>query len=388
MFTSEVEKLLAGDKLMKAALTKKRFSQITILVVFAAALVLSLSVIRRSYGNVGSGAAWAGGPATVARVEGRDISVRLYEMYLKNGIQALGLTDATAEGRDKINRLKAGIVAELIDRALIEAEAERRGLVIAPDQMESRYRRRVEEMGGDDVYRAYLKESKISDEDFRRIVAGELYGEMVQQELSQDLVVAPAEAEAFYDREKANPKYRALFVAPESVRASHILINARRLQIRGELQAKGTRDQAQLDRLATEEISKRRARAAELLNQLKAGASFAERARRYSDDAGSGARGGDLGWFTRDAHTAKFDAAAFTLKPGQLSDIVETEYGFHLIYVSAHQPEHTRRFDEVRARIEQQLLARRRAERLTAWLEARRRAADVAINPSYREGHQ
>jgi parvulin-like peptidyl-prolyl isomerase len=345
-----------------------------------------LSAIRRSYGNVNRSAVWAAGASVVARVEGRDISARIYEMYLKNGIQALGLTDASAEGRRKIAKLQEGIVSELIDRALIEAEAERRGFAIAADKLDSRYHQRVEEMGGNDAYRAYLNETNITDEDFRHIVTGELYGEVVQQELSKDLAVEPSEAQAFYDKEKSNPNYAALFIEPESLRASHILINARPLQIRSEMQAKGNRDQAQLDRMVAAEIRKRRGRAADLLSQLKRGANFAELARRYSDDPGTRERGGDLGRFTRDTHTPRFDEAAFTLKPGQLSQVVETDYGFHVIKATEHHPERARRFDEVRAQIAQQLLARKRAERLTSWLEARRRSANVLINPSYSAG--
>ena len=368
---------------MRGIPTRNRFSHITILVVVAAALGLSLSTLRRSYGNVADGDARAARPAIVATVEGRQISARVYEMYLKNGMQALGLNDASAEGRRRVAQLKEGIVSELIDRALIAAEAERRGFAVTKDTLESRYRRRVEEMGGD-AYRAYLNEANITDEDFRQIVAGEIEGEWLQQELSRDLSVGQSEAQAFYDKQKSNPQYAALFTEPEHVRASHILVGARRLQIRNELEARGTRDQAQLDRQVAEEVNKRRARAADLLNQLKRGASFAELARRYSDDPASRERGGDLGAFSRDTHTPRFDEAAFALKPGQLSAVVETEYGFHVIKVTEHTAQRTRAFDEVRPQIERQLLARKRAERLTSWLEARRRAADISVNPSYR----
>ena len=92
-----------------------KLAQITILVTIAAALTFSLSAIRRTYGSASRSDAWTGDPAVVARVEGRDISVRVYDMYLKNGIQALGLSDASAEGRRQIAQLKEGIVGELID---------------------------------------------------------------------------------------------------------------------------------------------------------------------------------------------------------------------------------------------------------------------------------
>ncbi|HKP13468.1 MAG TPA: peptidylprolyl isomerase [Blastocatellia bacterium] len=361
-----------------------RLAQITILVVIAAVFIVSLSAIRRTYGNVSRDRAWAGGSSVVARVEGRDISARVYDMYLKNGIQALGLSGANAEGRRQIAKLKEGIVNELIDRALIEIDAERRGLAVPADQLESRYRQRVEEMGGGEAYRVYLNETSVTDEEFRQIVRGELCVELMQQELSKDMSIDSSEAQAFYDKEKSNPQYAKLFVEPESMRAGHILINARRLQLRSEMQAKSGRDGAQLDRSVAEEMNKRRARAADLLNQLKGGADFAELARRYSEDPGTRDRGGDLGLFTRDTHTPRFDEAAFALKPGQLSEIVETEYGFHIIKAGEHRPERTRGFDELRAQIEQQLLMRKRGERLTTWLEARRRAADISINPTYR----
>ena len=185
---------------MKKVSKNIRFTQITILVVIAAALTFSLSAIRRTYGNVSRGGAWAGDPSVVARVEGRDISVRVYDMYLKNGLQALGLSEANAEGRRQIAKLKEGIVTELIDRALIGIDAERRGLVVPADQLESRYRQRVEELGGNDGYRAYLNEVNITDEEFRQIVKGEVCAEMMQQELSRDITIDPAEAQAFYDK--------------------------------------------------------------------------------------------------------------------------------------------------------------------------------------------
>ena len=168
------------------------------------------------------------------------------------------------------------------------------------------------------------------------------------------------------------------------MRASHILISARRLQLRNEMQAKSSPDAAPVDRMVADEMNKRRVRAADLLSQLKRGADFAELARRYSEDPGTRDRGGDLGLFTRDTHTPRFDQAAFALKPGELSEIIETEYGFHIIKAGEHRPERTRSFDELRPQIEQQLLARKRGERLTTWLEARRRAADISVNPSYR----
>ncbi len=317
-------------------------------------------------------------PVVLATVEGRQISAKLYSMYLKNGIQSLGLSDQTEEGRRRINLLKEGIIGELIDRALIEAEARRRNLSFTEEKLESEHKSRIAEMGGEEPYRAYLNESSVTDGEFRQIVAGEIYGLLLKQELDKEVSVAQTDVRNFYNKEKSNPKLEALFVEPESVRASHILINARSSQMASELGGNA--------QLVADETRKRRERAAEILSRVRAGADFARLARASSDDAGTRASGGDLGLFTRNTHTKKFDEAAFALKPGQVSRIIETDYGFHIIKVTEHRQSRVRSFDETRSAIEQQLLARARAERLSRWLENARRAAKINVTSFYRVG--
>jgi hypothetical protein len=73
-------------------------------------------------------------PPVVATVNDRPLLTRLYEMYLKNGREALGIDPKTEEGRTKLEQLREGIVSEMIDRTLIAEEAEKRGLTISPDK--------------------------------------------------------------------------------------------------------------------------------------------------------------------------------------------------------------------------------------------------------------
>jgi parvulin-like peptidyl-prolyl isomerase len=371
---------------MRIARDRNRSVIFIILISIIASVGFGLITIRKGFSASSEPNTRAAEASTIlATIDGRQISAKLYRMYLNNAIATLGLTEETEEGRRKLDSLKEGIIAELIDRALIEAEARRRNLSFTQEKLNSEYETRVEQMGGPELYRAYLSESNITDEEFRQIVAEEIYGEMLRQELSKDVSVAESEAQDFYSKEKTNPKYEALFQEPERVRASHILINARRAQIANDLVAKGS-DKAQLDRMVASELKKRREQAAEILNRAKAGADFARLARENSDDPGTRERGGDLGLFTRNTHTPKFDDMAFALKAGQISDIVETEYGFHIIKVAEHRPSRARSFDEVRPVIEQQLLARKQAERLTSWLNDRRRSAEINVTPSYRVG--
>ena len=92
-------------------------------------------------------------PPIVAMVNDRPISTKLYEMYLRNGREALHdslqLDESTDEGRRNLEKLREGIVSELIDRTLIEAEAERRGLTISPEKLKAAEERAIVEQGGD-----------------------------------------------------------------------------------------------------------------------------------------------------------------------------------------------------------------------------------------------
>ena len=136
---------------------------------------------------------------------------------------------------------------------------------------------------------------------------------------------------------------------PEQVRASHIL-----------LKTEG-KDEAEVKKQAEE-----------LLAKVKGGADFAELAKKFSEDEGSRDRGGDLDFFGREQMVPEFSEAAFSLEPGQVSDLVKSNFGYHIIKVAEKRPASTRPFEEVRTQIEDQL----KWERVQK--EAERRAADLA----------
>jgi len=95
--------------------------------------------------------------------------------------------------------------------------------------------------------------------------------------------------------------------------------------------------------------------AEEILQKLKDGADFAEMAREYSEDAGTAQNGGELGWITRGQTVANFEAAAFSLPVGQLSDVISTEYGYHIIEVEETEEARQQPFEEVRDRLEAEM---------------------------------
>ena len=104
-----------------------------------------------------------------------------------------------------------------------------------------------------------------------------------------------------------------------------------------------------------DQVAKQKAKAEDLLKQLKAGADFAALAKKNSEDVGSAEKGGDLGWIVRGQTVKNFENAAFSLKPKEISDVITTEYGFHILQVMDKQQAHVQTFDEVKAQIATEL---------------------------------
>ena len=149
--------------------------------------------------------------------------------------------------------------------------------------------------------------------------------------LSKGVTVSDEELRKFYADNAAR------FTAPEERRASHVLI-------------KVDKDMSAADK------AKAKARAEELLAQArKAPAGFAELARKNSQDPGSAAQGGDLDFFGRGAMVKPFETAAFSLKPGEVSEVFETDFGYHFLTVTGVRGGQKKPFEEVRAVLETEL---------------------------------
>jgi len=157
--------------------------------------------------------------------------------------------------------------------------------------------------------------------------------------LRAKVVVPPSEIERTYNNNLEQ------YSTPEQVRASHIL-----------LKTEGKDDAAV------------KAKAEDILKQARAGADFAELAKKYSEDEASQKNGGDLDYFGRGRMVAEFDQAAFALEPGKISDLVKTQYGYHIIKVVDKKAATTRPLADVRQQIQDQL----------AYERAQAQASDLA----------
>jgi peptidyl-prolyl cis-trans isomerase D len=104
------------------------------------------------------------------------------------------------------------------------------------------------------------------------------------------------------------------------------------------------------------EVDEIKKKAQDILNQAKKGASFEDLAKKYSEDPGTKDKGGDLGWIIQGQTVAEFEKAAFSLPKGSISDLVKTQYGFHILKIIDKESAHTKPFDEVKDSIRAPLL--------------------------------
>jgi peptidyl-prolyl cis-trans isomerase D len=183
------------------------------------------------------------------------------------------------------------------------------------------------------------------------------YAVLDVSKIGEGIQVSHDDLVAYYDQ------HRDQYRTPEQVKVSHILIKTPLPGPDGKVDEKG--------------VTEAQHRAEDLLKQIKGGANFEELAKKYSEDPGSAKEGGSLGFIQRGRTVPEFEKAAFSLPKGQISDLVKSSYGFHIIRVDDKQEAHMKTLDEVKDEIEPvlkqqkaQQMAQKQAEALLSSAKA------------------
>lgn len=245
----------------------------------------------------------------------------------------------------------------LINQTLLVQEADRQGIEPPKEAVEARLGQISGRFSSPEAFRKVLESMGISEQEFRNDVTQNLKVEtLLAKKLESVTKATPEQVESFY---RENPQH---FRTAEKVRASHILIAA---------------DQ---DDPPAKKAEKRE-KMARVQKEIQEGADFAELARKYSD-CPSKAQGGDLGYFERGSMVKPFEDASFALKAGEVSGIVETQFGYHLIKVVDHQEAGEIPLEEARDDIAAYLERQNRDEAAQGYLKQLRAVARV----EYAEG--
>jgi peptidyl-prolyl cis-trans isomerase C len=244
------------------------------------------------------------------------------------------------------------ILENLIDRELLYQQGRKKGIVVDDAQVNEQFDRLKKQYPNEQAFKEGMAEDHLSEEALKsRIKMNLAVQKFVEREFGGNLDVTEGEAKAFYE---ANPEY---FKQPEVIRVSEILIR---------VDPKAEAAKKQEARKKLEEVQKR----------LQQGEDFAVLAKAFSQSA-SAAQGGDMGIVPRGRMPKAFDIAAFSLKPGEVSGVVETELGFQLIRVHEKIPERVVPFKDVEERIRQHLANQKVKQRVDEYLNEVKKTAKI-----------
>jgi peptidyl-prolyl cis-trans isomerase C len=251
-------------------------------------------------------AAGATAAGIVAKVNGVGLSQEEFDRNWEYFLQRSGIPAGHADKDGKVNEFRRQVLDRLIDEELLFQAAKDLKLLAGKDAVDAEIEKARAQFPTPEGFKEALAQNKLTEDSLRAVFGRNLSIQaFVEQAVAKDVSVSDAEVHDFYTGNKDK------FESPEQAHARHILVT--------------------VDEKADEKTRQAgKAKADDLLAQLKGGANFEELAKK-SSDCPSAPQGGDLGFFGHGQMVPEFDTAAFALKPGELSGVVATKFGYHII---------------------------------------------------------
>jgi peptidyl-prolyl cis-trans isomerase C len=290
-------------------------------------------------------------PDVLARVNGETVTKSDFD-------RAVQAVEARAGGPippDQRDRVLRGVLDQLIGYKVLAQETKARNIAVPDAEIDARINQIRGQFPNEEAFTAMLAQRKLTLEQVKSDARQDMaISKMIEAEIAAKIAVKPEQVTDFYAK---NPDQ---FKEGESVRASHILIAV----------PKGADAAAK---------AQARAKAEGVLKDVKAGKDFAALAKEHSADPGSAAQGGDLGFFQQGQMVGPFNDAAFSLAPGAISDVVETDFGLHIIKVVEKKPGRTIPLDDVKPQVEQYLQQMNRQEQTDAFVNGLRAKGKIEV---------
>ena len=290
-------------------------------------------------------------PDVVARVNGEAINKADLETAVK-GLEGRAGGPVPADQRDRVYR---GVLDDMISYRLLIQEAKARKIVVPEADIDAQIAQIRGQFPNDAQFQQALATQKMTLAAVREDARSELGVEkMVEGEIAAKIVVTPQAVTDFYQKNQDK------FQQGARVKASHILIAV----------------PEKADAAAKQEA---KTKAEAILKDLKAGKDFAAAAKENSQDPGSAPNGGDLGFFEPGQMVPPFEQAAFALKPGDMSELVESPFGFHIIKVADKQAARVVPLEEAKPKIDQYLSGQNRQTQTQAFVSTLKAKAKIEI---------
>jgi len=316
-------------------------------------LAAAIATILALFGVVSSNAA-SKKEGFATKVNGVGIKAVTLDTAFNNFIENQKMFGAAVKEEEK-DALKKDILNELISAELLYQASQKAGLKDLSKDVDSQIENIKKGFGSEEEFLKVLKDKGVELKALKEDVKKGVY---INAYLEKDVFskLGPVSEDEKKNEYETNKDKLNM---PDEVKASHILIKA------GE---KATPEEKQK---AKEKIDALRAR-------LMSGEDFAKLAKENSED-GSAQTGGDLGYFKKGAMVKPFEDAAFGLEKDQLSPVVETQFGYHIIKVSDKKAAHTLTYEEVSKDIEQFLLNKQKRDAINKTVEDLKKKAKIEM---------
>ena len=289
-------------------------------------------------------------PDVLARVNGEAVTKADFDRLIKNR-EANANQSIPPERRDEIYR---NTLDELVTYTVLSQETRARKVTVSDAEVDSHVQQMRARFPNEEAFKKALDARGMTIEKLKEDTRVDIsINKMVENEVASQAAPSDTQVREFYDK---NPEK---FKQDEAVRASHILFRVD--ENADAATKKKAMDQAQA-----------------VLKEARAGADFAELAKKHSAD-GSAQQGGDLNFFTRGQMVPAFDQAAFAMKPGEISDIVTTQFGYHIIKVTDHRAASTVPFEQVSGRIKEYLVEQQKQQKAGAFIESLKQKAKIEV---------
>jgi peptidyl-prolyl cis-trans isomerase C len=302
--------------------------------------------------------AWAAekkmGPGDAALVNGKSIAVTEVDREMDGVLRKMATTGQVPE-KAQVETIRKSVLEELINLELMVQDAGKKGVKADAGLVADRMKAIRSMFPDEGAYNNALKRDNLSESDLKAQIEKKILVQtLVSKEVIEKVTVSPEESKAFYD---SHPE---AFKQPEQVHAKHILIK---------MEPTATAAEKKKARKEIEDIQKK----------VKKGEDFSALAKQYSQ-CPSSAQGGDLGLLQRGQTVKPFEDAAFSMKPGDTSGIVETEFGLHLLQVTEKRPEKQVPFEEAQESLQAHLKEAKVKAEFGKYLEDLKAKAKVQLS--------
>lgn len=287
----------------------------------------------------------------IAEINGVGISYDQWQVTFQNAISRYDNKTISSMDQPTINSLKNNILKQMINSELLFQQAKKEKVKISKNDIDSEIDKIKENFSSPEEFDNALKANNITLNQFQDEIKRQLMINYVLGEAKNKINITDEELLEYFNKNKDS------FFEPEKVHALHILVK-------------------------TEE------EANNILNKLKEGIiDFAELAKEKSIDQ-SAKNGGDLGFFARGQMVKEFEDAAFSLKPGEISDVVKTEFGYHIIKCIEKKEAHNPTFEEVKENINNILKNQKEIEATQNLFSNLTDNANIVINYNFESENQ